>query len=183
MSFIGQFPVRLDAKNRAFMPAGFRRQLQQAGEQTLVVRKDYFENCLVIYPASQWQQEIAGVRARLNRFDGNQQMVYRKLVSEAQEVQLDRQFTGSQQMMNRWMGIQQLQMSLAQMANASGNMISQMVQAKATMEGAEQTQHNEQLDQIKDLFSQAETLIQAVIQLMQAVLSAENDSLMEAIRA
>jgi MraZ protein len=89
MSFIGQFPVRLDAKNRAFMPAAFRHLLQQAAEQTLVVRKDYFENCLVVYPASQWQQEIAGVRARLNRFDGNQQMVYRKLVSEAQEVQLD----------------------------------------------------------------------------------------------
>ena len=89
MSFIGQFPVRLDAKNRAFMPAGFRRILQQAGTQTLVVRKDYFENCLVVYPAQQWQEEIAGVRAKLNRFDGNQQMVYRKLVSEAHEVQLD----------------------------------------------------------------------------------------------
>ena len=98
-------------------------------------------------------------------------------------MELDDKYMGSQKMMNRWMGIQQLQMSLAQMANASGNMISQMVQAKATMEGAEQTQHNEQLDQIKDLFSQAETVIQAVIQLMQAVLSAENDSLMEAIRA
>lgn len=89
MSFIGQFPVRLDAKNRAFMPAAFRHLLQQAGSQTLVIRKDYFENCLVVYPAQQWQQEIAGVRAKLNRFDGNQQMVYRKLVSEAQEVQLD----------------------------------------------------------------------------------------------
>ncbi len=89
MSFIGQFPVRLDAKNRAFMPAGFRRILQQSGVQTLVVRKAYFENCLVVYPAQQWQEEIAGVRAKLNRFDGNQQMVYRKLVSEAQEVQLD----------------------------------------------------------------------------------------------
>ena len=54
-----------------------------------MVRKDYFENCLVVYPAAQWQEEIAGVRAKLNRFDGNQQMVYRKLVSEAQEVQLD----------------------------------------------------------------------------------------------
>lgn len=89
MSFIGQFPVRLDAKNRAFMPAGFRRILQQSDSQTLVVRKDYFENCLVVYPAAQWQEEIAKVRARLNRFDGNQQMVYRKLVSEAQEIQLD----------------------------------------------------------------------------------------------
>lgn len=89
MSFLGQFPVRLDAKNRVFIPAGFRRLLQQMGEQTLVVRKDYFENCLVVYPVSQWQQEIQGVRSRLNRFDGDQQMVYRKLVSEAQEVQLD----------------------------------------------------------------------------------------------
>ena len=89
MSFIGQFPVRLDAKNRAFMPAGFRKILQQSGDQTLVVRKDYFENCLVVYPARQWQDEIAKVRAKLNRFDGNQQMVYRKLVSEAQELQLD----------------------------------------------------------------------------------------------
>ena len=89
MSFIGQFPVRLDAKNRAFMPAGFRRILQQSGNQVLVVRKDYFENCLVVYPASQWQEEIAKVRAKLNRFDGDQQMVYRKLVSEAQELQLD----------------------------------------------------------------------------------------------
>ena len=71
------------------MPAGFRRILQQSGAQTLVVRKDYFENCLVVYPASQWQEEIAKVRAKLNRFDGNQQMVYRKLVSEAQELQLD----------------------------------------------------------------------------------------------
>ena len=89
MGFIGQFPVRLDAKNRAFMPAGFRRILQQSGCQSLVVRKDYFESCLVVYPASQWQEEIAGVRTRLNRFDVDQQMVFRKLVSEAQEVQLD----------------------------------------------------------------------------------------------
>ena len=99
------------------------------------------------------------------------------------EMQMSNQFAGSQQMMNRWMGIQQLSMSLSQMTNAAGNMIGEMVRANSTMEGVEQTQHNEQLDQIKDLFSQAETVVQAVIQLMQAVLSAENESLMEAIRA
>lgn len=89
MSFIGQYPARLDSKNRVFMPAGFRRLLQQSGQQTLVVRKDYFEDCLVVYPASRWEEEIGKVRDRLNRFDEKQQMVYRKLVSEAQEVQLD----------------------------------------------------------------------------------------------
>ena len=62
-------------------------------------------------------------------------------------------------------------------------MIAETRRADATAEGVEQTQHNEQLDQIKDLFQQAETVVQAVVQLMQAVLSAENESLMEAIRA
>ena len=99
------------------------------------------------------------------------------------KVERNEQYASSQQMMNRWMGIQQLTMTLSQMTNAGGNMISEMVRAKATMEGVEQTQHNEQLDQIKDLFQQAETVVQAVVQLMQAVLSAENESLMEAIRA
>ena len=99
------------------------------------------------------------------------------------KVERNEQYASSQQMMNRWMGIQQLTMTLSQMTNAGGNMISEMVRAKATMEGVEQTQHNEQLDQIKDLFQQAQTVVQAIIQLMQAVLSAENESLMEAIRA
>jgi len=89
MSFIGQFPARLDTKNRLFLPAGFRRILQQSGQRTFVVRKDYFENCLVIYPMSQWQEELAQVRSGLNRFNAAEQMVYRKLVSEAQELQLD----------------------------------------------------------------------------------------------
>lgn len=99
------------------------------------------------------------------------------------EMELGSQFAGGQQMMNRWMGIQQVSMTISQMVNAWGNMGGEMSRAEATMEGAEQAQHNEQLDQIKDLFSQAETVVQAVIQLMQAVLSAENESLMEAIRA
>ena len=99
------------------------------------------------------------------------------------KVERNEQYASSQQMMNRWMGIQQLTMTLSQMTNAGGSMISEMVRSKATMEGVEQTQHNEQLDQIKDLFQQAETVVQAVVQLMQAVLSAENESLMEAIRA
>ena len=99
------------------------------------------------------------------------------------EMQTGNQYAGSQQMMNRWMGIQQLTMTLSQMTNAAGNMIAETRRADATAEGVEQTQHNEQLDQIKDLFQQAETVVQAIVQLMQAVLSAENESLMEAIRA
>ncbi len=89
MSFIGQYMARLDAKNRVFLPASFRRVLQDSDVQSLIVRKDYFENCLIVYSLSQWMAEIENVRSKLNRFDANQQMVYRKLISEAQEVILD----------------------------------------------------------------------------------------------
>lgn len=89
MSLIGQFPARLDAKNRLFLPAAFRKALQAEGVVNLVIRKDFFEDCIVVYPYARWQEEIAAVRAKLNRFDNAQQMVYRKLVSEALEIQLD----------------------------------------------------------------------------------------------
>ena len=98
------------------------------------------------------------------------------------ELELNTKFTTSQQMMNRWMGIQQLSMSLSQMVGNVGNMVAEQKRAAATMEGVEQEQHREQLDQIKDLFAQGQNVVQSVIQLMQAVLSAENESLMEAIR-
>lgn len=89
MSFIGRYVARLDIKNRVFLPASFRRVLQGSEVQSLIVRKDYFENCLIIYPLNQWMAEIEKVRSKLNRFDASQQMVYRKLISEAQEVILD----------------------------------------------------------------------------------------------
>ena len=89
MNFIGRFSAKIDAKNRVFLPSSFRKTVIAAAEESLVIRKDYFENCLVIYPMSEWKAEVERVRQRLNRFDVRQQMVYRQLLSEAQEVQLD----------------------------------------------------------------------------------------------
>ena len=89
MNFIGRFSAKIDVKNRVFLPSSFRKTVIAAAEESLVIRKDYFENCLVIYPMSEWKAEVERVRQRLNRFDVKQQMVYRQLLSEAQEVQID----------------------------------------------------------------------------------------------
>ena len=89
MNFIGRFSAKIDAKNRVFLPSSFRKTVIAAAEESLVIRKDYFENCLVIYPMSAWRAEVERVPQRLNRFDVRQQMVYRQLLSEAQEVQID----------------------------------------------------------------------------------------------
>ena len=43
MRFLGNIEAKTDAKGRAFLPAIFRKVLQAAGEENLVLRKDVFE--------------------------------------------------------------------------------------------------------------------------------------------
>lgn len=55
--------------------------------------------------------------------------------------------------------------------------------AEATREGAEQARAQEQLDQIKDLYAQAQEVINKVLSLFNAIIQAENSSMRDAIRA
>ena len=59
--------------------------------------------------------------------------------------------------------------------------ITQYQQAEATKMGAEQKKSEEELDQTRDLFNQAEELVNSVVQLMQAVRAAETQSMRDAI--
>jgi len=57
-----------------------------------------------------------------------------------------------------------------------------MMQAEATKIGAQQQQQREELEQMKDLFSQAGELVEAVVNLMKAISSAETQSMHDAIQ-
>ena len=48
MRFLGNIEAKIDAKGRAFLPAVFRKVLQTSGDENLVLRKDVFEDCLVL---------------------------------------------------------------------------------------------------------------------------------------
>ena len=61
--------------------------------------------------------------------------------------------------------------------------ISSMIGAEATRDGADTKMAEEQLDQTKDLFQQAQTLVNAAVQMMQAVRQAEAQSMRDAIQA
>ena len=56
-------------------------------------------------------------------------------------------------------------------------------QAEVTKQGAIQQQQQEELDQTKDLFNQAQNLVDSVVKLMQAVCAAESQSMRDAIQA
>jgi MraZ protein len=89
MRFLGNIEAKADAKGRAFLPVIFRKVLQASGEEKLILRKDVFEKCLVLYPESVWNEQLDSLRARLNRWDRQQWQIFRQFVSDAEFVALD----------------------------------------------------------------------------------------------
>lgn len=89
MRFLGNIEAKADAKGRAFLPATFRKVLQTGGEERLVLRKDVFQTCLVLYPESVWNEQMDSMRQRLNRWNKTQQQVFRQFVSNVELVSLD----------------------------------------------------------------------------------------------
>ncbi len=89
MRFLGNIEAKLDAKGRVFLPSVFRKILQMAGEEQLVLRKDVHESCLVLYPESVWNEQMDMMRQRLNRWNRQQQQIFRRFVSDVELLMLD----------------------------------------------------------------------------------------------
>ena len=73
--FLGNIEARADAKGRVFIPATFRKQLQAASEERLIMRKDVFQDCLTLYPESVWNSK--------------HQLIFRQFVSDVEIVTPD----------------------------------------------------------------------------------------------
>jgi MraZ protein len=89
MRFLGNIEAKTDMKGRAFLPAVFRKVLQASGQENLIMRKDIFQDCLVLYPESVWNEQMDTLRARLNRWNRQEQQVFRQFVSEVELLTLD----------------------------------------------------------------------------------------------
>jgi MraZ protein len=87
--FIGNMDAKADVKGRVFVPAVFRRILQTAGETHLVLRKDVYQDCLILYPASVWNNVLDELRIKLNKWNEEQQQIYRQFSLEAETMEMD----------------------------------------------------------------------------------------------
>ena len=63
--------------------------LQASGEDFLVLRKDVFQKCLVLYPESVWNTRLDMLKAQLRPWKPTHQQIFRQFVSEAEVVNLD----------------------------------------------------------------------------------------------
>lgn len=89
MRFLGNIEAKLDSKSRVFIPAIFRKVLVAENQQTLYLRKDVFQNCIIVYPQSVWEEELGLLRSKLNKWDPEEQDLYRQFMLEAEVEELD----------------------------------------------------------------------------------------------
>ncbi len=89
MQFLGSIDAKIDAKMRVFVPASFRKVLQAEAQSVLILRKDIFQDCLVLYPIEVWDGEVQRLRQRLSRWDKSQQQLFRQFVVDAERLEID----------------------------------------------------------------------------------------------
>ena len=89
VQFIGSSDAKADSKGRVFLPANFRKVMQDAGEEGLVMRKDIFQECLVIYPESVWKTQLNTLRSKLSRWNRQEQQIFRQFAADAEILTTD----------------------------------------------------------------------------------------------
>lgn len=89
MRFTGTIEAKADSKGRVFFPAAFRKVLAGAGEEQLVLTRDAFQQCLVVYPWSVWNARLDELRSGLSLWNARHRSILRQFVSDVETVSLD----------------------------------------------------------------------------------------------
>ena len=88
-TFIGDYPCKVDVKGRIILPMAFKKQMPKGGEERFVVRKDIFENCLVLYSVEDWNSQLETIRKRINPYNREHNMFLRNFFKGTAEISLD----------------------------------------------------------------------------------------------
>ena len=84
MRFIGNIDAKVDEKGRVFVPSTFRKILQQEQVEKLILRRDVFQRCLVLFPLDIWNAQVDAIAARTNLFDRRGREALRRFVAGAE---------------------------------------------------------------------------------------------------
>ncbi len=90
-TFIGDYICRVDLKGRVILPAAFKKHMPAAAMDKFVVRKDIFEQCLVLYPMDEWERQNEIIRSRINPYKKEHSQFLRGFYRGTAEVVLDAQ--------------------------------------------------------------------------------------------
>lgn len=88
-TFIGDYTCKVDVKGRLILPMAFKKQMPADAQDHFVVRKDIFENCLVLYSIEDWNRQLDKIRKRLNPYNREHNMFLRNFFKGTAELSLD----------------------------------------------------------------------------------------------
>lgn len=88
LNLLGEYGCKVDSKGRVMFPAKLRKQLEPVLSHGLVINRDIFEKCLILYPKPEWDK-VNQEMNRLSRYDRKHQLFQRKFMKGATLVELD----------------------------------------------------------------------------------------------
>ncbi len=88
-AFIGDYTCKVDSKGRVLLPSAFVKQLPAKGQDRFVVKKDIFENCLVLYPMDEWEYQNKLIRSKINPYKKDHNTFLRNFFRGTAELLLD----------------------------------------------------------------------------------------------
>ena len=88
-TFIGDYTCKVDVKGRIILPSAFKKQLPAGAEDHFVVRKDIFEDCLVLYSIEDWNRQIDKIRKTINPYNREHNKFLRNFYKGTAELFLD----------------------------------------------------------------------------------------------
>lgn len=89
VTFIGDYPCKLDSKGRVLLPAAFRKLLNGDSESRCVLRKNLYEKCLDLYSITEWERQTELVRSKANPFNRKHAGFLREFFRGTAEVPID----------------------------------------------------------------------------------------------
>lgn len=89
MRFTGNFDAKTDSKGRVFLPASFRKVLSANSVEGLILRRDVFQQCLVLYPQEVWDSMVDDITAHTHPFDRRGRENLRRFVADSESLSLD----------------------------------------------------------------------------------------------
>ena len=90
-TFVGNIEGRLDEKGRIFIPAAYRRILAEVDSKRIVMRRDTDNECLMFYPEQIWNEKVETLRAALDEWNPEDQLILMQFMADAEYLEMDGQ--------------------------------------------------------------------------------------------
>lgn len=88
-TFIGDYNCKFDEKGRVTFPSTLKKQVSLATRGRFVVKKDIFEQCLVLFPIEEWERQNSIIRSKINPYNKEHNKFLRNFYRGSAEIVLD----------------------------------------------------------------------------------------------